>query len=247
MQVARACRTGYNFADAYVAAAAQEQQGSQPTLSRMPTENEVSALMSNLVMALKKLEDLRDMCQQNRIHNERARENGGRKPEDDDVSMYSDGIKPPYAMTEVKKRRGVSFRFHGSSCRRETNKANSARLPRDGATAATGSTHRNGGAARTAHEPCAMLVASITPSSSASASSTRDRSGRNPPTSGNKYPGLRGNLGGRNQPSYTNRSNNDNIIHQPRPSSSRETDTIYPSTYQLHFFFGSSIISAICT
>ncbi len=108
MQVARSCRTGYNFAEAYVAAA-REQQGSQPIPSRMPTENEVSLLLSNLVLALKKLEDIRDMIQQNRIHNERARENGGRKPDDEDVSMYGDGIKPPYAMNEVKKRRGVSL------------------------------------------------------------------------------------------------------------------------------------------
>ncbi|KAL2259622.1 hypothetical protein VTK26DRAFT_6639 [Humicola hyalothermophila] len=104
--VAGACRTGFNFADAYAAAAAQEQQGGQPTLSRMPTENEVTALINNLVMALKKLEDIREMCQQNRIRNERVRENGSRKPDDEDVSMYNDGIKPAYGVNEVKKRRG---------------------------------------------------------------------------------------------------------------------------------------------
>jgi hypothetical protein len=102
------CRTGYHFAEAYVAAA-REQQGSQPIPSRMPTENEVSALLNNLVFALKKLEDVRDMVQQNRIQTERARDSGGRSPEDEDVSMYGDGIKPSYAMHEVKKRRGVSY------------------------------------------------------------------------------------------------------------------------------------------
>lgn len=108
MQVARSCRTGFNFAEAYVAAA-REQQGSQQIPSRMPTENEVGLLLSNLVLALKKLEDIRDMIKQNRIHNERARENGGRKPDDEDVSMYGDGAKAPYVMNEVKKRRGVSL------------------------------------------------------------------------------------------------------------------------------------------
>lgn len=101
------CRTGYHFAEAYVAAA-REQQGSQPIPSRMPTENEVSALLNSLVFALKKLEDVRDMVQQNRIQNERARDNSGRSPDDEDVSMYGDGIKPAYAIHEVKKRRGVS-------------------------------------------------------------------------------------------------------------------------------------------
>ncbi|KAK4104089.1 hypothetical protein N658DRAFT_419508 [Parathielavia hyrcaniae] len=102
------CRTGYHFAEAYVAAA-REQQGSQPIPSRMPTENEVSSLLNNLVFALRKLEEVRDMVQQNRIQNERARDTGGgRSPEDEDVAMYGgDGIKPAaYAMHEVKKRRG---------------------------------------------------------------------------------------------------------------------------------------------
>lgn len=110
------CRTGYHFAEAYVAAA-REQQGPQPIPSRMPTENEVSVLLNSLIFALKKLEDVRDMVQQNRIQTERARESGGRNPEDEDVSMYGDGIKPAYAaMHEVKKRRGVSLPLGPSSC-----------------------------------------------------------------------------------------------------------------------------------
>lgn len=103
--VMSSCRTGYHFAEAYMAAA-REQQGSQPIPSRMPTETEVTSLLNNLVLALRKLEDVRDMVQHNRIQNERARDNGSRKPEDEDVLMYGDGIKPAYAMNEVKKRRG---------------------------------------------------------------------------------------------------------------------------------------------
>jgi hypothetical protein len=103
--IMRACRTGYNFAEAYVAAA-QEQQGSQPIPSRMPTENEVSEILSSMVYTLKKLEDVRDMVQQNRIQTERARDTNGRSPDDEDMSMYGDGNKPAYAMHEVKKRRG---------------------------------------------------------------------------------------------------------------------------------------------
>ncbi|KAH6630944.1 hypothetical protein B0J18DRAFT_116599 [Chaetomium sp. MPI-SDFR-AT-0129] len=101
----RACRTGYDFAEAY-STAAQEQQGSQPIPSRMPTENEVTELLNNLLYASKKLEDIRDMVQQNRLRNERARDSTGRSPEEEDVSMYGEGMKPAYAMHEVKKRRG---------------------------------------------------------------------------------------------------------------------------------------------
>ncbi|KAL2134289.1 hypothetical protein VTI74DRAFT_546 [Chaetomium olivicolor] len=104
--VMSSCRTGYHFAEAYVAAA-REQQGSQPIPSRMPTENEVSVLINSMILSLKKLEEVRDMVQQNRIQNERARDSGSRKPEDDGVSMYGDAVKAPaYAMNEVKKRRG---------------------------------------------------------------------------------------------------------------------------------------------
>ena len=102
------CRTGYSFAEAYVAAA-QEQQGSPRIPSSMPTEKEVRVMLNSLIFALKKLEDVRDMVQQNQIQNERTHESGGRKPEDEDVSMYGDGIKPAYTMHEVRKRRGISF------------------------------------------------------------------------------------------------------------------------------------------
>jgi hypothetical protein len=120
------CRTGYHFAEAYVAAA-REQQGAQPIPSRMPTENEVTTLLNSLIMALKKLEEVRDMVQQNRIQTERARDSSGssgrKQHDDEDVSMYGDGIKPAYAINEVKKRRGVSF---GLFCALETHKKQDA-------------------------------------------------------------------------------------------------------------------------
>jgi len=119
MQIMTSCRTGYHFAEAYVAAA-REQQGAQPIPSRMPTENEVTALLNNLVFALKKLEDVRDMVQQNRIQSERARDSSGRSPDDEDASMYGDGFKPAYVITEVKKRRGVSTPFVGRRVRPAT-------------------------------------------------------------------------------------------------------------------------------
>jgi hypothetical protein len=184
------CRTGYHFAEAY-GAAAREQQGPQPIPSRMPTENEVSVLLNSLIFALKKLEDVRDMVQQNRIQNERARESGGRNPDDEDVSMYGDGIKPAYAaLHEVKKRRGVSLLPLCSpsltSTHQTTNSWPSARLLLGGATAATGSTRRNGGAAPMAQERSATHVASTTRNWSASGSSTRGRSGQSPLTTENE-------------------------------------------------------------
>ncbi len=188
MQISSSCRTGFHFAEAY-AAAAQEQQGNQPLLSRMPTENELGGLVSSLVYALKKLEDVRDMVQQNRLQTERARENGGRDPDDGDVAMYGDGMKAPsYSMHEVKKRRGVRLPSHSRvrAHAQDTDKPSSARLLLGGATAATGSTRRNGGVAPTAQEPSAMLAGFTTPSSSASDSSTKEPSGRSRRTSENE-------------------------------------------------------------
>ncbi|KAL2020926.1 hypothetical protein VTK56DRAFT_7813 [Thermocarpiscus australiensis] len=104
--IASSCRSGYHFAEAYVAAAREQQGLQQPIPSRMPTESEVNVLLNNLVVALKKLEEVRDIVQQTRIQNERARDSGSRKSEDEDVPMYGDGNKPAFAMNEVKKRRG---------------------------------------------------------------------------------------------------------------------------------------------
>jgi len=104
-QVASSCRTGYHFAEAYIAAA-REQQGSHPIPSRMPTENEVTSLLNNFMLALKKLEEIRDMIQQNRLQTDRSREGGSKEGED--VSMYGEAVKQTYppVTTEVKKRRG---------------------------------------------------------------------------------------------------------------------------------------------
>ncbi|KAK4168846.1 hypothetical protein QBC43DRAFT_81690 [Cladorrhinum sp. PSN259] len=103
--VANSCRTGYNFAEAYLNAVREQTSGSQPIPSRMPAEAEVSGLISSLILTVKKLEEIRDIVQHNRIANERASREHGRK-EDDDVSMYGDGMKPAYSLNEVKKRRG---------------------------------------------------------------------------------------------------------------------------------------------
>ncbi|KAM7203670.1 hypothetical protein V8F33_001985 [Rhypophila sp. PSN 637] len=105
--ISHTARTICHFAEAY-GAAAREQQGPQPIPSRLPTETEMSGLLDGAVLMVKKLEEVREMVLQNRINTERARENGGRKPyEDDDSSMYGDGsLKQQYSIAEVKKRRG---------------------------------------------------------------------------------------------------------------------------------------------
>ncbi len=90
-------------------AAAREQQGSHPIPSRLPTEGEANAMISTSIHVLRKLEEIRDIVQQNRLSIERARENGGRKISDDeDVSMYGEGMNKSYN-PDVKKRRGVSY------------------------------------------------------------------------------------------------------------------------------------------
>ncbi|KAK0728656.1 hypothetical protein B0T26DRAFT_635990 [Lasiosphaeria miniovina] len=104
--IATTARSLVGFSEGYMAAA-REQHGSPPIMSRLPTETELDVLIGNTLLISKKLENIRGMVQQNRLMNERARENGGRKAmDDDDVPMYGDGMKQPYSITEVKKRRG---------------------------------------------------------------------------------------------------------------------------------------------
>ncbi|EGR50828.1 uncharacterized protein TRIREDRAFT_57735, partial [Trichoderma reesei QM6a] len=75
----------------------------------LPTEREVSDMLSNVEYLKRSLEQCREVIVAS-LQSERARE--GAKPpkgpyeEDQDVPMYGDSIKPPYGMTEVKKRRG---------------------------------------------------------------------------------------------------------------------------------------------
>lgn len=65
-------------------------------------------MIDNCLIMKKKLEEVRDMAQQNRVSMERARDNNGRKGFDDDaMDMYPD-LGKSY-LSEVKKRRGVSL------------------------------------------------------------------------------------------------------------------------------------------
>lgn len=72
----------------------------------------MSDMLSNVEYLKRSLEQCREVIVAS-LQSERARE--GAKPpkgpyeEDQDVPMYGDSIKPPYGMTEVKKRRGVSL------------------------------------------------------------------------------------------------------------------------------------------
>ncbi|KAK1754675.1 hypothetical protein QBC47DRAFT_223602 [Echria macrotheca] len=106
--VASSSRAITHFAESY-AATAREQQGSQPIPSRLPTENEVEAMISTGLHVLRKLEEVRDIINHNRMSMDRVRESAGaRKPqEEDDIPMYAEPLKSTYQnITEVKKRRG---------------------------------------------------------------------------------------------------------------------------------------------
>ncbi|KAH8893233.1 hypothetical protein GQ53DRAFT_780705 [Thozetella sp. PMI_491] len=104
--ISTSARTIFGFADAFDAAA-REQQGQRSIPSRLPLENEVTSIIETALHVKKKLEEVRDMVQQNRLNHERARASGGRKPYDDeDMPMYNDGMKQPFTLNEVKKRRG---------------------------------------------------------------------------------------------------------------------------------------------
>lgn len=66
-------------------------------------------MMSNVDWIKKNLETLREMSQT--VANEQSREGNKSKGlyDDDDISMYGDGLGKSFGIGEVKKRRGVSF------------------------------------------------------------------------------------------------------------------------------------------
>lgn len=103
-------RTLCNFAEAY-SKIASEQHGGQPIPERLPSDQEVSSMLSNADFIKRSLENLRELVQHS-LATEKAREGGrGKGPYegDDDMSMYGDSMKQPYGLNEVKKRRGVSL------------------------------------------------------------------------------------------------------------------------------------------
>ncbi|KAI0473267.1 hypothetical protein GGR56DRAFT_677278 [Xylariaceae sp. FL0804] len=106
-KIAWTSRTIYNFAESY-GKLASEQHRAHHIPERLPTEQEVTECISNAHWLKGQLEAVRDIVQQS-IASEKAREGGrpkGLYEGDDDVSMYGDGIKQPYGLGEVKKRRG---------------------------------------------------------------------------------------------------------------------------------------------
>lgn len=80
--------------------------------TRLPSEREVGDMLNMTEWMKGMIENLRGMVQANMVMNDRAREaSRGKGPpsyEDEDMSMYGDGMKSPYEMGSVKKRRGVS-------------------------------------------------------------------------------------------------------------------------------------------
>ncbi|PHH79067.1 hypothetical protein CDD82_2619 [Ophiocordyceps australis] len=107
-RIAASSRTMFNFAEAY-ARIAIEQHGSQPIPERLPTDREISDMLSHNEAIHRSLEQVRDAVQVS-MQNERAREGVKIKTaydEDSDVPMYTDAIKPQYSIQhEAKKRRG---------------------------------------------------------------------------------------------------------------------------------------------
>ncbi|KAI1104491.1 hypothetical protein F4804DRAFT_332259 [Jackrogersella minutella] len=99
-------RTVCNFAEAY-SKIASEQHGGRPIPERLPSDQEVSSMLGNVEFVKRSLENLRELVQHN-LATEKAREGRGKGPYegDDDISMYGDGMKQPYGLSEVKKRRG---------------------------------------------------------------------------------------------------------------------------------------------
>ena len=109
-----------NFAEAYCKLASEE-HGRHPIPERLPTRGEIDSMIGNVEMIKKSLENVREL--QHNVETEKAREMGKhqRTFEDDDVSMYGDGMKQTYNMGEVKKRRGVSTPSRQQGTRGRTN------------------------------------------------------------------------------------------------------------------------------
>jgi hypothetical protein len=105
-RIATCSRTIYNFAEAYIKVA-QEQQTAHPILARLPNDREIAEMMNNVELIRKSLESTRELVQMTAM-SERAREAGkgkGMYDDDQDVNMY-DAMKNTFSIPEVKKRRG---------------------------------------------------------------------------------------------------------------------------------------------
>ncbi|KAI0390432.1 hypothetical protein F5Y17DRAFT_468936 [Xylariaceae sp. FL0594] len=94
-----------NFAESYHKLAS-EQHGGQIIPERLPTEKEVGEMIDVSIWLKNQLENVRDFVQQSLAEKARDknRTNGSSYDGDDDISMYSDTVKPTYG--EIKKRRG---------------------------------------------------------------------------------------------------------------------------------------------
>ncbi|EJT77119.1 hypothetical protein GGTG_07031 [Gaeumannomyces tritici R3-111a-1] len=94
-----------SFAETY-GKIAQEEQGPPPP-GRLPTEQEIADMVSNCETIHYMLDMVRGSVNHT-IMNQRMREGSRARgfPEDEDGSMFHDGMKPGYGGGEVKKRRG---------------------------------------------------------------------------------------------------------------------------------------------
>jgi hypothetical protein len=112
LQIATGARTIFNFADGYHKIVGEH---TTPRMipERLPTEREMTEMLSNVEYMKQSLEQLRDQVQQNLRHEQMQGKMKG-PYEDEDVQMY-DTAKPTFGVTEVKKRRGVSFPVKSSS------------------------------------------------------------------------------------------------------------------------------------
>ncbi|KAI0156974.1 hypothetical protein GGR57DRAFT_76514 [Xylariaceae sp. FL1272] len=105
-KVAWNARTICNFAEAYAKIASEQQHAEHTIPERLPTEREVSEIIDVTHWLKQQLESLREnvatLAEKARDNNR----NSGPGFDGEDDIMYGDGVKPPYGLGEVKKRRG---------------------------------------------------------------------------------------------------------------------------------------------
>lgn len=120
-------------------------------------------MLGNVDFMKRSLENLRELVQHS-LATEKAREGRGKGPYegDDDISMYGDGMKQPYGLSEVKKRRGVSHSTFRSYRSKLTPRYSAQHLPGD-VTAATGLILLNGDEDQMAQERYVMHAGYTTP------------------------------------------------------------------------------------
>ncbi|WZH50241.1 GATA-type domain-containing protein [Fusarium acuminatum] len=117
-RISSSSRTILHCAEAY-SRLAREQHGAHLIPKRLPTEWELSDMLSNMELIKRSLEYVKDLVQTS-IQIERTREGGKMKylyKKEHHAPIYGHAIQPSLDITEIKKRRAVSLIIRGENAK----------------------------------------------------------------------------------------------------------------------------------